>query len=187
LDEIWEKYMSEGKFVTVNVYESRTAASEESSTPNIDPMEEEVSHGYLSRNRLVVQQLGEGLFGRGGWLLLGGLLRRFNDGPGTIELYVKAVTRIFPHVPFPPHREGPSELGFEFFLLHRKPGSPGVVIRKWIFQPDEIKLDKFNSPELRCVLLYDKTSKTATVTIFGLTRSFQDRVDLFAIVGGMKP
>jgi hypothetical protein len=187
LDALWEKHMLAGTFVVMNIYGSITEGSEKHPPLLVDPKREEPIYPSGMSHPISILSVGEGLFRRGGWYLGGGLLRRISDGPVTIEIYGKRVVRRFPYIPFPPHSGGPEETSSEFFLLYRKPGSPGTIIRKWIFLPEEIVIDRDDQSEVRCVFQYDRASKTATVTIHGLKRPFEDRVDLSAVVGSSKP
>jgi hypothetical protein len=126
-----------------------------------------------------VMKLGEGFFGNGGWVLGGGLLRRVSDGSFIVELYVKEVVRRFSYFPFPPHRDTPQEVSYEFFLLNRKRGVPRATgIRKWTFEPDEVIQRNPNYPSVRATLRYEETNQTATVTITGLKHPFEEHVDL---------
>jgi len=187
LDALWEKHMLAGSFVVLTVDGSKTTGSEKHPDSLVDPKSEVPIYPSGMSHPISILSEGEGLFGTGGWILAGGLLRRISDGPVTIEIYGKRVIRRFPHFPFPPHSSGPEETGYEFFLLHRKSGSLGRVIRKWVFLPEETVIDKDDQSDVRCIFQYDSVNKTAAITLRGLKRPFEDRVDLLAILGSSKP
>ena len=188
LDALWEKHMLEGTFVFIEVHKSKITAREKHPPPTVDPKDDEPTFGVLMSHPISVSELGEGLFGNGGWILQGGLLRRINDDSSTIELYGKRVVRQFPHFRILPHRDPPMEVGYEFFLLRRKPGTTrAVIIRQWTFLPDEVVLKDVGHggryPNVRCILQYDATTRNATVTVTGLKRPFEERIDLSSGLG----
>jgi hypothetical protein len=130
---------------------------------------------YLEPYGINVQKRGEGFWGNGGWSLLGGLLDEVSVGPSRIQLYAKIVEH---H-----HRDHPIDTGYEFFLLHRKPGIPGAkIIRTWVVPPDEVVLIDVGHggayPDARAGFHYDSASRMATVRFRGLKNPIEERVDL---------
>jgi hypothetical protein len=185
LDTLWEQHMLEGKFIVMTLEDLGVKASEVHPKV-VEPEEGQMVYGPGMSHRISVMKLGEGFFGNGGWVLSGGLLSRVRDGSIIFELYGKAVVRRLSYFPFPPHRDIPEEIGYEFFLLSRKPGVlRATVIRKWTFAPDEVILKNVGHdgryPEVRAKLQFDATTRIATVIISGLKRPFEERVDLSSV------
>jgi hypothetical protein len=179
---LWEKHMLEGTFVVMTLEDSGSRIAERHPPESTDPKEDEPTFPSSMSHPISIQKLGEGLFGNGGWVLAGGLLRRVRDGSSMLELYGKKVVRQFPYFPFPPHRDTPQEVGYEFFLLKRNPGvSRATVIHKWTFSPDEVISKNPNYPYVRASLQYEVTARSVTLTVTGLKRPFKDRVDLSSI------
>ena len=132
-----------------------------------------------------VNKTGEGFWGNGGWSLLGGLFDEVSVGPSRIQLYAKIVEHHHSHfiVPFLFHRDHPSDIGYEFLLLHRKQGIPGAqIIRTWVFPPDEVVLEADGhggtDSDVRASLHYDSTSHVATLRVRGLKKPIEEHVDL---------
>lgn len=136
--------------------------------------------------------------GSGGWSFTGGMVGRAAVGNTTAELFGKEVWRV----------HGPKGTGnlqdrsYEFFLVVR-PAGPGAarVVRDWRFSWEELaptvapevaerlrrqyagaelerRLERNQIISVDGYLAVDPNSKVATVTITGLKRPFQDRVDL---------
>lgn len=134
-----------------------------------------------SRN-ITVAQYGEGFWGKGGWVLEGGLVGRAKEGSSTIELYGKAVVHQLPYTQFLIDRDIPYESGgYEFYLLQREGSCPrATIVRKWTVTPQEVQLkpQSVGPPveDVRAILDYESPAKLATVTITGLTRPFRESV-----------
>ena len=181
LDALWKQYMLEGTYV-VSKIEGEQITSVEVKPESAEPRDNQrlqLIYSPVLSHPISIMKLGEGLFRNGGWVLDGGLLSRARDGPSTYDLYGKAVVRQYSYFPFPPHRDTPQEIGYEFFLLHRNAGAPRpTVLRKWTFQPDEVISKNPHYPWVRALLRYEVTTRSATVTITGLKRPFEEHVDL---------
>jgi hypothetical protein len=183
LDTLWEQHMLEGKFVVMSLEDSGVNAIEVQ-PKSIDPSEPDRIYGSLMSHRISVMKLDEGFFNNGGWVLRGGLHSRISTGESKIELYVKEVVRRFSHFPFPPHRELPQEIGYEFFLLHRKQKvTAPTIIRKWTVTASEVIQQNPRDPSVRVSLKYDATARVATLTITGLKHPFQESIELSEMRG----
>jgi hypothetical protein len=107
-------------------------------------------------------------------------LRRIRDAQDIFELYVKEVKQRLSYIPFPPHRDIPEEVGYEFFLVHRNPEVAGAqIVRKWVFKPDKVKNP--SDPFVQANLRYDKTTRIATLEVTGLKEPFEERIDLSVV------
>lgn len=181
VDTLWEQYMLNGSEMTIAsaIRDSKTDVSELWSRESFETARGKPETAAWRSYGITVTKLGEGFWGNGGWELTGGLLARASDGPSTFELYGKAVVHIHPYFPLlSPHGGGPVDTGYEFFLLHRQQGAPGgSVVRKWAFGPDEAPVKRV-LPDVAARLRYDPATRSATVTITGLNRPFEERVDL---------
>ena len=106
------------------------------------------------------------------------------EGDSTVELYGKAVERQHPYFPFPFHRDPPRDTGYEFFLLHRKPGSPvASIARRWMFDRAEVDAKQSRPTEgVRATLRYDPGTQTAIVTIMGLKHPVEEKVNLTTVL-----
>lgn len=188
LHMLWEQHMLDGRSAAtaVAVRDSRVDISEIAATQSFEFANGHPESASLTSHGISVMRLGEGFWGNGGWILEGGLLARALDGPATLELYGKAVVRQFAYFPFPFHREIPHETGYEFFLLRRHPGSQAIVIRKWVFPSSEVLIKRESAggahEDVRGTLRYEAGTRTAAVTITGLKRSFEERVDLTGVI-----
>jgi hypothetical protein len=187
LDVLWMQKMTEGKSAVVQIDDSRTSVSEGRSPLSFESARGRPEEAALSDHRISVMRLGEGFWRNGGWVLKGGLLARAGDGPSTIELYGKAVVHRQSYFAFPFHRDPPHDTGYEFFLLHRKAGvTRATIINQWIFRPDDVIVE--SSPHggteenVRGMLRYEPTSRIAIITITGLKRPFEERVDLSSAI-----
>lgn len=137
-------------------------------------------------------------FGWGGWSFSGGMIGRVAVGSATVELFGKRVSRV--HGP-----KGTASLpdrSYEFFLVVRPTGAgPARVVKEWRFSWEELaptvapevaeklkrqyagaalerELEREQIVSLDGNLAVDPNGKVGTVTITGLKRPFQERVDL---------
>ena len=185
LDARWDQFMREGRAVGMVFGNSETGVPEyHSSEWSEDAGGRPEAAAWTKSRTIAVARMDQGFWKKnGGWELVGGLLGRASADSSTVELYGKAAVRVFPHFPFPFHRDIPHETGYEFFLLLREPGVPlATIVRRWAFEPNEVVVNHEStggtSENVRAMLLYDESARTATVTITGLKRPFADRVDL---------
>jgi hypothetical protein len=141
-----------------------------------------------------------------GWELGGGLVGLAVIDGQRVELFGKEVLRV--HGPAWTFRYG-RDFSYEFFLVVR-PRSAGVgrVVTQWMFSPEELALtgspiepgllrrSTRSEADIETIvhpvegalqrhyvdayLDFDSTTKLATVTITGLKRPFEERVDLTA-------
>ena len=177
LDSRWEKYMVDGTFAIVSIENGKSLVSVERPPDSVDPNAEEITFPTLMSHPISVQRLGEGTFGNGGWSLDGGLLRQVRESQFTIELYGKRVARMYPYVPFPPHRNPPQDRSYELFLLRRDVVGHATILRKWNFPSETVIQKNPTQPRVKIQFRYEKTTKTATVIISGLKRgSFEDSI-----------
>lgn len=136
--------------------------------------------------------------GGGGWSFTGGVVERVSVRGADLELFGKEVWRV----------HGPKGTGnlqdrsYEFFLVVR-PTGPGAarVVKDWHFSWEELaptvapdvaerlkrqyagaalerELEREQIVSLHGYLTVDPIGKVATITITGLKRPFQERVDL---------
>lgn len=188
LDALWERYMFEGRLssIAVMVRDSRLDVSETAPTESFEFTRGSPESAAFSSYGITVMKLGEGFWGNGGWVVKGGLLGRTSDESVIVELYGKAVVRRFSYFPFPFHRNTPQETGYEFFLLYRQRDTSRVrIARKWVFQPNEVVVKRDTTggtyEDVQGALRYEADTRVATVTVMGLKRSFDERVDLSAL------
>jgi hypothetical protein len=137
-------------------------------------------------------------FSGGAWLLQGGLVARVIRTGATVELFGKRITRV--HGPW--YTATDRDYSFEFFLVVR-PASTGRghLVRQWGFPRKEVartvpsgvaeklraeysgaelekELEQQKDLYVHGFLSFDERSSTATVTITGLVRPFEERADL---------
>lgn len=179
LDALWHEHMLAGSAATIYVDESgqRTVSIPRRPFDEQRGELQSVESAAGTTYGIQVARLDERflLWRNGGWVLQGGLLARAREQSSTIDLYGKAVIRQPPYVPGGPFpRDPPRTAGYEFFLLLRKAGAPrATILREWVFQPDDVAKDGW----VRAMLHYNTTKRTATVTITGLKKPFEDTVD----------
>jgi hypothetical protein len=104
------------------------------------------------------------------------------DAESTIELFGKTVIRTAVHVPSGMlHRDPPTETGYEFFLLRRSQATrAATIIQRWVVQPADVVKDRSGYPRAWAVLKYDASAQVAAVSITGLKKPVNDRVDVSA-------
>ena len=177
--------MLEGRLskIAIAVRDAGVDVSEGAATDSLDYARGHPESAAHASYGISVMRLGEGFWGNGGWVIKGGLLGRVSHESAIVELYGKAVVRQFAYFPFPFHREIPHETGYEFFLLLRQPGTSGArILRKWTFMPNEVLVKRETTgapPEyVQGVLRYDAGGRITTITIAGLKRAFDERVEL---------
>jgi hypothetical protein len=191
-DRVWMERMLEGR------YGSWVETGEEQSGPR--PTDDRVASSpvaaRLTRYGLDVWTRKVRMFA-GTWELLGGLVGRAElpSGPA-LELFMKQITRT--HWPMQTvSRE--HDYSLDVFVVLRPAGERGRLVRQWHFPPNEIAVTvapideeahRTLPPELRSripaaktmalqgFLGVDRAGRAAVVTITGLTRPFEERVDL---------
>jgi|GraSoiStandDraft_55_1057291.scaffolds.fasta_scaffold43838_1 hypothetical protein len=138
----------------------------------------------LDSPRDIGDELGEGIFRNGGWVIVGGLLGLASEGSSTFELYGKAMERRFPYFGFPFDRDPLHETSYELLLLHRRLGdSVATALRRWSFDADQVAEKQPHPYEgVRATLRYDPATQMATVPIVGLRRPVEDQVNLTAVL-----
>ena len=185
LDKLWEQHMLEGKSSAVSVSVKGSTISVSESAPKKilgdkrgGSMERLDSEPY----GISVGQSNLGFWGTGGWYLVGGLVNQIADGLSIVQLYAKQVTHLHSHFPY--NKNPRMDTGYEFFLLHRNKDVPGVtIVRKWDVPPqDVVRPEGMHIDHVRAFLAYDRSSRTATVKVTGLTRPFDEHVDLSSII-----
>jgi len=172
LDAAWESRMLAGEYGTW-LYGEKTA---EVGRDEVDPSPPQA--GYT---RYGIRIREESTLGGGGWWLTGGMIARVERPGGSIELFGKELARLRGLKKM----VGPRDISYEFFLVARPTGAQrGRLVRQWRFSREALA-DRPPSdvtpgfPEIvRGSLSFDAQSKTATVTITGLVRPFQEAVDV---------
>jgi hypothetical protein len=187
LDQLWEDHMlagtsaiySDGKRVTYAPDRSYETAGGNPSDAAFT--KQGIAIGDFRESRLL-------LWVGGGWALDGGLLAKAEDQKSAVELYGKQVTRREPSFILNPKAiHVPTETySYEFSLLLRRDGAPRArILRKWVFPPEDVPLDEEDRLPKGLVtghLRYDGATKTATVTVKGLKRPIEERVDLTRVL-----
>jgi hypothetical protein len=140
-------------------------------------------------------------FGWGGWSFTGGMVGRVSVRGADLELFGKEVARVHG----PKGTANPQDHSYEFFLVVR-PSAPGAarLVRDWRFSWEEVapivapdvaerlrrqyagaelerRLERNQIISLHGYVAVDASGKVATVTITGLKRPFQERVDLSSL------
>lgn len=190
LDALWERRMLEGRGVRMlvdenwqpqSVQEGRSFADLRSShKEQKDPASYEFA--FSDPIGITVHRHVEGYWRNGGWTLTGRPLGVAADAESTIELFGKTVIRTAVHVPSGMlHRDPPTETGYEFFLLRRSQATrAATIIQRWVVQPADVVKDRSGYPRAWAVLKYDASAQVAAVSITGLKKPVNDRVDVSA-------
>lgn len=167
------------------------------------PMEDRIAASpvlaSLTKYAIKIESIGS--FWKGVWSLRGGLIGRVVAPTVAIELFGKEIVRT--HRPFYTAKFG-RDYSYEFFLVVRpRPNGHGRLIKQWRFLPEEVALTIPPETEkairqgassekeaqrlieqskshylVRGFLRYHPGTKTAVVTVMGLKRLFEERVDL---------
>jgi hypothetical protein len=139
---------------------------------------------FATNQGIVVQNLQEtgllGLWRRGGWQLLGGVLARADTPAGPLELYGKLALRIEPYFGLP-HRVAPKQQwSYEFFLVRRdRSTARGEVVRKWMFEPPQVLSGPYPSAHpVRADLSYDPISRRVRLSVDGLASPYRDEIEI---------
>jgi len=165
LDSLWKKYMLDGAFVIVSIEDNKPSIRMENPSKSADPYEEEITFPTLMSHPISVLQLGEGIFGNGGWALDGGMLRRVRDRDFTIELYGKRIARRYSYVPFPPDRNPPEDRSYEVFLLRRDSVGHATLLREWKFPASTVIQKNPTQTRIKIEFQYEKIQGIATINI----------------------
>ena len=194
LEQLWELHMLEGKASSVGIEVAGSQVSIHERRGR-DPHPEKVRAGWLGMlygepYSVNVYQGGEGFWRTGGWNVQGGVLSSKTDGITVIQLYAKTIEHLHSHFPLNPDQR--IDTGYEFVLVQRKEGVAGAtIVRKWRFSPDEvISVDRRSDAHGDRVLAffsYDFPTHTATLKVTGLTRPFEESVDLSSLILGVQP
>ena len=136
--------------------------------------------------------------GGGGWSMVGGLVGRVARPDASVELFGKEIARVHGVM----QTTGDQDKSAEFFLVIRpKSAGLGRLVKRWGFPSEELgrtvppaleknlrarytgielekALERSKGIHLNGYLSFDEPSKIATVTITGLARPFEERVDL---------
>jgi len=134
------------------------------------------------------------------WNLTGGLLARVATPKGLVELFGKEIVRV--HLPFHTAKYG-RDYSYEFFLVARShPTARGQLIKRWFFPAEELamtidpqteellrraarsedeakkRIEQNMSHKIDGYLRLDLDMRAAVVTISGLKRPFEERVEI---------
>lgn len=191
-DRVWMERMLDGR------YGSWVETGEEQ--PGPQPSDDRVASSpvaaRLTRYGLDVWTKKARMFA-GTWELLGGLVGRVELPSGAaLELFMKEIART--HWPMQTvSRE--RDYSLDVFLVVRPPGARGRLVRQWHFPQNELALtvppaneeaSRTLPPDARShvpstktmalqgFLAVDPVARVAIVTVTGLTRPFEERVDL---------
>ena len=183
LDKLWDEHMLRGTGAEyLNAHQTSFVATRPVEYASGSPgLAEMTVKGILVR---AYRDDPLGLDGSG-WALGGGLLQAVIAKDTTVELYGKEIVHI--------QRSGTYRFGkdkwYEFFLLLRPTGaSQATILNKWIIPPEDVLLKdepynpQYKRSDVRGALRYDAATKTAIVTVTGLTREFEERVDLSTVL-----
>lgn len=190
LDEAWKERMLAGEYGQWfdGVKWSFIGRDEMQSSP-----------GRASGTRYGISISNQGLLGGAGWSTVGGMVAHVVRPGASVELFGREVVRAHGMK----RTVTDQDFSYEFFLVVRpSPTGRGRPVKQWSFPREELALRTApgvleslppNYPaEVRKsleseankrfyidgFLSFDEQSKTATVTITGLVRPFQERVDL---------
>lgn len=189
LDKLWEQHMLDGKASSVGIFVegSNISISERSGARLLTDTQRggwiETLHSEPYGINIAMR--GEGFWRNGGWNVMGGVLSKVTDGPSVVQLYAKIVRHQHPYFPF--NKDPSTDTGYEFFLLHRKKEISGaMIVRAWRFPPEDVASEESGHggriDHIRAFFAYDPSIQTATVKITGLTRPFEEQVDLSSVI-----
>ena len=176
LDETWTARMLAGEF-------GQWFDGEKSSYVGRDGIRS--SPVGASGGRYGIDIIDQSTLGGGGWSIVGGMVARVVRPGASVELFGKQIVRAHGMKRMAADRD----YSYEFFLVVR-PSSTGRgrMIKQWSFPREELVGLAPDRPEnfprgfvqfsVEGFLSLDEGSKIATVTITGLVRPFQERVDL---------
>jgi hypothetical protein len=164
--------------------------------PGDDHVASRAESAFLTRYGLGVTTEGSTPLA-GDWRLRGGVVGRAPArGGATVELVLKQMARI--HWPSGAARHG-RDYAYDVFLLVRPPGAAARLVRQWHIPPADIALFVPRAGQERAgrlppptgdpapprrtmrvegLLAVDPSGSAATVTVLGLRRPFEERVDL---------
>jgi hypothetical protein len=141
--------------------------------------------------------------GGGGWSIIGGMVARVVRPHENVELFGKQIARTHGFL----RTSGDKDMSFEFFLVLRPHATGrGRLIKRWSFAYEDLgrvvppalernlraryagvelenELARSKGIFVDGYLDFDEPSRTATVTITGLVRPFQEPVDLSQEIG----
>ena len=167
-------------------------------TSFVGPDKVESSPLGASRTRYGIRISEQSRFGGGGWSIVGGTVARIVRPGRNIELFGKEIVRVHGVK----ETVSDQDFSYEFFLLVRpNPAGRGRLIKQWSFPREELgrtvppalernlrarysgaelekELETSKGIHVEGFLSLDEQSKMATITITGLVRPFQERVDL---------
>ncbi len=164
----------------------------------VGPDKIESSPGLASGTRYGISVIDQSTLGGGGWSLRGGIVGRVERPGASIELFGKRISRVHSLK----ETVSPQDHSFEFFLLIRPTVTRrGSVVKHWSFSNEELartvppaverslraansgaelesELTRSQGIYVDGYLSFDERGKIATVTITGLARPLEERVDL---------
>jgi hypothetical protein len=141
-----------------------------------------------------------GQYGQGSWILTGGLIGREDLVDATVELFGKEIVREH----WPEYVKLDEDYRYEFFLVVRQRSTGHAsIVRRWAFPPEEVALAVLPETAARIRelapseeeaikrikqqrshhlvagrLRLEAAGPTATVTILGMVRPTEERIDL---------
>ena len=173
IDDAWKAHMLDGRY-------GRWVDSERTSFVGSDEMRS--SPGGASDTRYGISITEQSVLSGAGWWVIGGMVARLARPDASVELFGKEVARTHGMKGTVTRRD----YSYEFFLVVRPTATGrGRLIAQWSFPNEELVLHQvenlprgFPSFSVEGFLSFDEQSKTAIVTIRGLVRPFEERVNL---------
>lgn len=190
IDEVWKAHMLAGE------YGQWHNGGKTLSLPERDKIESWPLAATRTRYGIDVGEMSR--LSAGAWLMEGGLVARVVRPSAGVELFGKMTTRV--HGPW--YTATDRDMSCEFFLVVRSIATGrGRLIRQWTFPREDLTLSVppkraeqlrawYSGAELEKqlamngelfvegFLAFEERTSTATVTITGLVRPFQEHVDL---------
>lgn len=186
LERLWEKHMLDGTFAIysdgtrTNYLSERSFEAARGSPSEVWTTKQGIAISDRRDTKLL------GLWRGGGWSIFGGMLARVSAGFSSIELYGRVIVSAQPSFFLNFHPSNETEYGYDFFLVKRNTTTRlGTVAKRWTFSSDEaIHIGRITN--VRAQLAYDPANTVAIVTITGLKRPFEERIDLSKVLGERK-
>lgn len=123
-----------------------------------------------SGTRYGISTSNQGLLSAAGWSMVGGMTALVEQSGARVELFGKQTTRAHGMK----RTSGEQDKSYEFFLVVRpNAAEAGRLVKQWSFSAEERATDKY----VEGYLEVGPEGNVATITITGLKKPFQERVD----------